>query len=380
MHKTAKRSAALLAISLTFMLVLFGCSEKSSPVQDQQIDQAELSVYQGALAKGDIGLANELRLKYFAKAMAKSLTIPGVGAFLKEEIGKKFDGDYDALWETVKDREFPNQGRLRGLVASALQDMNSIVAMDEIEEVPLLQVALPVGFEAWDGETPIVVAYTPLTVNDVDVEEIYAYDSSGEEHVLDGQVPPDFPVMVVGINERVSANGDVFFSNVTGSDPTYAINSLPPDDPPPPPPPPPPVNEGIYIHKIYVKRPIDLEPWWMGDLEMVVRKYDGYCYVNADVPNDDTPCDGEWIDGWFTVLGGRVDVQFTTTQESVHIQVFEDDAVGGNDYVIVEGTLSYPGWSISDIDEGDHYMCGDYIRCAYWWLWGTDGGTADCTH
>ncbi len=37
----------------------------------------KLRLYQSALAKGNIGLANELRLKYFAKAVAKSLTIPG---------------------------------------------------------------------------------------------------------------------------------------------------------------------------------------------------------------------------------------------------------------------------------------------------------------
>ncbi len=203
MHKTAKRVASLPAIALTFMLVLFGCSESAGPVQDQQIDQAELSLYQGALVKGNIGLANELRLKYFAQAVAKSLTIPGVGAFLKNEIGKKFDGDYDMLWETGREKEFPNQGRLRGLVASALRDMNSIVSMDEIEEVPLLQVALPVGFEAWDSETPILVAYTPLTIYDVDLEVVYAYDHEGNEYEMDAKTPPDYPVIVVGINERV---------------------------------------------------------------------------------------------------------------------------------------------------------------------------------
>lgn len=369
MHITAKRSAALLAISLTFMLVLFGCSETVSPVKDQQIDQAELSLYQGALAKGDINLANELRLKYFAKAVAKSLTIPGVGTFLKDEIGKKFDGDYDALWETVKDREFPNQGRLRGLVASALKDMNSIVSMDEIEEVPLLQVALPVNFEAWDGETPLPVSYTPLTVDDVDVEELVFFDAAGNKSIMDvsdKDWEPDYPILIVGINERPYRQP---FSSTTLSmlsKQTFASAAAAAD-------------EGIFIHKIYVKRPRDLEPRWAGNLEMVVRKDDGYCFINADVANDNPPCDGERIDGWFTVWGNRVDVQFTTTQTSVDIQVFEDDAVF-NDYVINEGTLSYPGWSISDIDEGDHYMCGTYIRCAYWWLWGTDGGTADCTH
>lgn len=126
-----------------------------------------------------------------------------MGAYLKNEIGKKFDGDYDVLWATAKDRDFPNLGRMRGLVASALQGMNSIVSLQEIEEVPLLQISLPVGFEQWDGETTIKVAYTPLTINDVDVTEIYAYDHMGQEYVLDAQTPPDFPVMVVGINERM---------------------------------------------------------------------------------------------------------------------------------------------------------------------------------
>ena len=207
MNKITKRVTTALFVALTFLFMLVGCSEGFGPGADRPADETELSVYQDALAKGDISLANEIRLKYFAKAVAQSLTTPGVGAYLKNEIGKKFDGDYDVLWATVMDQDFPNLGRMRGLVASSLQGMNSIVSLQEIEEVPLLQISLPVGFEEWDGETAIKVAYTPLTINDVDVTEIYAYDSSGEEYILDGQEPPDFPVMVVGINERTDEKG-----------------------------------------------------------------------------------------------------------------------------------------------------------------------------
>ncbi len=39
MHTIAKRAVSLFTISLTFMLVLFGCSESAGPVRDQQIDQ-----------------------------------------------------------------------------------------------------------------------------------------------------------------------------------------------------------------------------------------------------------------------------------------------------------------------------------------------------
>jgi len=82
------------------------------------------------------------------------------------------------------------------------KDQGTFISIDEIENVPLLQISLPVNFEKWDGESTILVAYTPLTIDDIEVEEIYAYDSEGNEHVLDAKTPPDFPVMVVGINER----------------------------------------------------------------------------------------------------------------------------------------------------------------------------------
>ena len=221
--------------------------------------------------------------------MAKSLTIPGVGAFLKDEIGKKFDGDYDMLWETARDKEFPNQGRLRGLVASALRDMNSIASMDEIEEVPLLQVALPVGFEEWDGETPILVAYTPLTVNDVDVKEIYAYDSSGEEHVLDGQEPPDYPVMVVGINERVNLAGSLGKGLDMEPDPPGDGDGGGPGTP------------TIRITQIDLDRDAwYYEPWMLGDAELYFRVYDTEL---ADQTNINV-ADLFWALGQYAPVGG----------------------------------------------------------------------------
>jgi len=71
----------------------------------------------------------------------------------------------------------------------------------------LHQVSLPVNYDDWDGNKPILVAYTPLTIDDMEWKEIYAYDADMKEHILDAKTPPDFPVMVVGINERSDTNG-----------------------------------------------------------------------------------------------------------------------------------------------------------------------------
>ena len=37
-------------------------------------------------------------------------------------------------------------------------------------------------------------------------EEIYAYDADLKEYILDAKTEPDYPVIVVGINERSEIN------------------------------------------------------------------------------------------------------------------------------------------------------------------------------
>ena len=317
--------------------MLQGCSEGFGPGKDQSADQTELSVYHRALTKGDIGLAYESRLKYFAKAVAQSLTSPGVGTYLKNEIGKKFDGDYDVLWATVKDRDFPNLGRMRGLVASSLQGMNSIVSIQEIEEVPLLQISLPVGFEAWDGETAIKVAYTPLTINDVDVTEIYAYDGSGEEYILDGQEPPDFPLIVVGINERIAYNqslkktiiddGEGGGGGVGGGGTTELYPYITEIDP--------------------TSHPNNWEPYYAGDAELywAVRIYEHSGGVKIDVKQ------GNWAyDAWvFTITGWHSSTPWRSANQKLgnapeSTSDIYDIAIWEYDPLFQDGPTQDPSW------------------------------------
>lgn len=98
-----------------------------------EVESHELGLYQSTLAKGNVVIANEIRLNYFAVALGKALTAPDVSAHLKNEIGKKFDGDYDALWKNVKGKSSPGKGTLQGIIASNPKGPNRVInSMAEI--------------------------------------------------------------------------------------------------------------------------------------------------------------------------------------------------------------------------------------------------------
>ena len=67
---------------------------------------------------------------------------------------------------------------------------------------------MPRHFEKWsDNPQPPLVAYVPADINDEDLKVITAYDTEGNRHILNAQEAPNFPVIVLAINERVNKNG-----------------------------------------------------------------------------------------------------------------------------------------------------------------------------
>lgn len=124
-------------------------TDPAMEISDEPItyDQEDIEAYHNALAKGNMDFINEIRLKCFAKALAKELQDPNVCRLLKEGIGKKFDGDYNVL---LRDRKIGGRGVLRDLVMNRLAGMKALIRIDEIEEVPLLQISCPVNFDKWD--------------------------------------------------------------------------------------------------------------------------------------------------------------------------------------------------------------------------------------
>lgn len=74
--------------------------------------------------------------------------------------------------------------------------------------IPNLNLSVPVNIDKWDAATyaPLVI-FIPAGYNERTAKQVKAYDQNGNEHWLDAQRAPNFPVVVVGPSERV--HGDV---------------------------------------------------------------------------------------------------------------------------------------------------------------------------
>ncbi len=160
-------------------------------------------------------VAYEMYLQSFAKSLARTIDNQDVSHLLKQEIGKKFDGDNEVLWKSIKNHKFGDGILLKDLINKDLHRFNAMHSMNDIEQIPCLQIAFPYHFDDWDGTSPVLVAYTPLTTNDIDWKFVQAYDNKGNEYYLDAHKIPDAPVMVVSINERTDEEGNLKYGLVT---------------------------------------------------------------------------------------------------------------------------------------------------------------------
>ncbi len=161
-----------------------------------------------------------LALREIAQGLASMLGDVQVRRTLKEQVGKKFDGDFDVLYRDLANgpagsgqtfREAlgsavgkvrKSEGRLTGGRA-VLGDLDNLASA-----LPRLQISIPVGFESWNAEeSALLVAFVPMDVADEDLVEVEAFDVAGRRHLLDVLTAPDFPVVVVGLNERTDRNG-----------------------------------------------------------------------------------------------------------------------------------------------------------------------------
>lgn len=260
--------------------------EDTSRIDIKEEDLGILKGYPSALKKANASIAinikNEILLKYFAQILAKSLLHKGISNIIHDKIGEQFDGDFNLLWEHIKDAKFSNV-TVKDLVNSRFSnEALKLLNINIIELVDLLQISCPENFEKWDPNTPILVAFEIQTQNDIDVETIKAYDSNGKEYIIDGKNATTYPVIVVGISERVDriTRKIIQYGNVQ---PNFELNRLTPEIP----------DSEIKSSANGLKKPRSLakrmesksfsaiyltnfhcsddkEPWWKGKAEVFV--------------------------------------------------------------------------------------------------------------
>ncbi len=156
----------------------------------------------------------------FAVIIAKSLEDKEFREFYKTEAINKFDGDYDILYSLVKDKTTKTGKSLQTRVSeiasevkksSGLKFKTEFNSVNElINKIPKLQIAIPVNCEKWNTDIFVPpVACLNSELKNKAVTQVKAYDSKGNVIMLDKKKAPDYPVIVISINERLDENGNV---------------------------------------------------------------------------------------------------------------------------------------------------------------------------
>ena len=108
------------------------------------------------------------------KALSSNTQLRGL---IKEEVNLKFDGDYDVLVNSIasKPLSINTKGEsstvtVGDYISSFLPNTKAEDSSSILEELqaqyPLLQIAIPVHAEDWDGNTVPTIAYLPENYNE----------------------------------------------------------------------------------------------------------------------------------------------------------------------------------------------------------------------
>ena len=98
------------------------------------------------------------------------MKVQGFVNLLRDNI-ERAPRDHEVLWENLKVQSLQDGRQIGAIVENLITEIPEISHdLTAIEQVPYLQVALVSGFDSWSADSSIIVAYTPLTINDVDVE------------------------------------------------------------------------------------------------------------------------------------------------------------------------------------------------------------------
>lgn len=132
--------------------------------------------------------------------------------WLKEEALQQFDGDYDVLIQHHLDHKFLDGESLRDKLTQSYVSMGTSekVVATFLSDNPLIQFAVPVNIEKWNAENEVVsVSYVADDFEDETVSHIETFFADKEVEFLSTKVDPEVPVVVVGMNERVKADGSL---------------------------------------------------------------------------------------------------------------------------------------------------------------------------
>ncbi len=130
----------------------------------------------------------------------------GFKELLAKEVGKKFDGDNDVLYDMISSKMTKEGKTLEKLLNKNVQLCTDNVTLNElVDSIPYFNISIPVCFEQWNTyDGPIYVIPMRYDIDDIEIEALEGFDENGNSKMFPAETPPEFPVVVIGINERMN--------------------------------------------------------------------------------------------------------------------------------------------------------------------------------
>jgi len=201
------RKVATVALVL-IGLVFAGCEKEKMEIEVNK----NLLLPKNCIVKNNNNVSetfNNQERELLSIVIAKSMQNPEFRMFIKEEALKQFDGDYDVLFQNVKDKNIAKGKTIEDFLFDFYLNEKGINTSKSefkkiIESIPDFQISVPVNCENWDAETEIpLVTYIPVDFDEQTTKYVNAYDYNGNLYTLSTQDEPDVAVVVLGSCERM---------------------------------------------------------------------------------------------------------------------------------------------------------------------------------
>ncbi len=192
----------LLYLLMGVVPIFFSSCQKTEEINPQHFPDAE---------------SYDLITDHLAMAVSRAMVAStDIRRIIKHEAMRRLDGDYDVLLSQISDRKLSEYNILLKksasdvLIKDFLADFyegqtdkksSRTVIDDIIRNYPELQISVPVECENWDTETVPPVAFLQSDFYEGKTDHVKAYTSNGTA-IIDAKTAPQYPVVVVSLNER----------------------------------------------------------------------------------------------------------------------------------------------------------------------------------
>lgn len=222
-HKSLNLTHKSLNLIIPSILALTGaCTDEAAEPAAIDVDAPELEQEH---------VDRDAVFEQTAQRLAAVLGDEGLRTELYARLAERASGDFEVLLETMQDFRLAD-GRQLGDV------------LDVAFAITHVQIAAPLGLDAWDDGALPIVTYVPS--ND-DAAELVYFDATGARTTRPADEKPAGPVLVIGRSERIG-----FGSHVIDETLVPYTTSTP-----------------VYLRELVIWD--DNEPWTKGDPEIYMK-------------------------------------------------------------------------------------------------------------